>query len=337
MAKYQSYRGRVPLRRKLAVAAMVLIMLLCGTYLAVSQYIEYESGGGKTFHLPWLGEESSENDKNEQESSEAPEISLIINEPKDPVDEMHAVEISAETLRLRRDEGSWWTQEGFNTVSVRLKEKDGMLRYTFTSAPAELIHPNALSRTELEVLLNSEVYSVAKISCFGDSAAAALDMTGKAICQPSGYVWFDNTNSHWLDPGKEAAREYLLALCRELAELGFDEVALENVCYPTAGKLHKCAPVETDRAKTIENFLVDVVKILDEQHVRLSLVLNEPVLLAGGNETAGLNLKEQLKDVLRVYAPAADPVGAEAALRAVAENTKLVLVNGTEGARCTVR
>ena len=334
MAKYQSYRGRVPFKRKLAVAAMVLILLLCGSYLAVSQYVEFESGGGKNFRLPWISEELAGNSSTDRED---PEISLIINEPKDLLDEMHAVEISAETLRLRRDEGEWWTEEGFNAVSVRLKERDGMLRYAFESAPAELIHPNAISRTELELLLNADVYTVAKISCFSDSAAAAIDMTGKGLCQPNGYIWYDNANSHWLDPGKEAAREYLVALCEELVELGFDEVLLENVCYPTSGKLHKSAPVEADREKTIQKFLTDVAKTFDGDHVRLSLALREEVLLAGGNETAGLALQENLKDVLRVYVQTQDPAGAEAALRAVAESTKLVLVGGTEGARCTVR
>ena len=312
---------------------MVLILLLCGSYLAVSQYVEFESGGGKTFRLPWVSEEQED----AHENSEAPNISLVINEPQDLLDEMHAVEISADTLRLRRDEGEWWTKEGFNAVSVRLKERDGMLRYAFASAPAELIHPNALSRTELEVLLSSDVYAVARISCFSDSAAAAMDMTGKGLCQKSGYVWYDNTNSHWLDPGKEAAREYLVALCAELVELGFDEVVLENVCYPTLGKLHKSAPVEVDRVKTIQKFLADAAKCFGGKHVRLSLALSEELLLAGGNETAGLDLKEDLKEVLRVYVPALDPAGAEAALRAVAESTKLVVVNGTEGARCTIR
>ena len=212
-----------------------------------------------------------------------------------------------------------------------------MLRYAFASAPAELIHPNALSRTELEVLLSADVYTVARISCFSDSAAAYLDMAGKGLCQSSGYIWYDNTNSHWLDPGKEAARDYLVALCAELVELGFDEVVLENACYPTLGKLYKAAPVAGDRAKTIQQFLTDVTKVFDGKHVRLSLAVSESVLLAGGNETAGLQLKENLKDMLRVYVPAADPIGAETALRAVSETTKLVLVGGTEGARCTIR
>ncbi|MBR2928913.1 MAG: hypothetical protein IKC24_07135 [Oscillospiraceae bacterium] len=335
MAKYQSYRGRVPLKRKLAVAAMVLILLICGAYLAISQYVEFESDGGMSLRLPWVSEETRQ--EKEDGSGELPDISLVINEPQDLLDEMHAVEISAQTLRLRRDEGQWWTAEGFNAVSVRLKEKDGMLHYAFASAPAELIHPGALSRAELEVLLNDDVYTVARISCFSDSAAAAMDMAGKGLCQKNGYIWYDNSNNHWLDPGKEAAQDYLVALCAELVELGFDEVLLENACYPTMGKLHKSAPVQVDRSKTIEKFLGAVAKVFDGEHVRLSLVLDERTLLAGSDETAGLELKEVLGDVLRLYVRTADPAAAETALRGCAETTKLVVIDGTEGARCTVR
>ena len=331
MAKYQSYRGRVPLKRKLAVAAMVLILLLCAGYLAISQYAEFESGGGMNFRLPWVQEEEGTT------HGEGPEISLVINEPKDLLEELHAVEISAETLRQRSDEGKWWEQEGFNAVSVRLKERDGLLRYTFASAPAELIHPGALSRGELETLLATDVYTIARISCFSDSAAALHDMTGLALCQSSGYVWYDNSNSHWLDPGKEGARSYLTALCRELVELGFDEVVLENVCYPTLGKLHKTAPVQVDRVKTIRSFLTDVAKVFEGEHVRLSLVLEEATLFAGGNATAGVALSEQLKDILRVYVRTADPAAAETALRSLSEETKLVVIDAAEGARCTVR
>lgn len=334
MNKYQSYRGRVPFKRKLAVAAMILILILSGVYLGLSQYAGFESGGGMTFRLPWL---SSDSDEHGEINNEEPNISLIINEPLDLLDEMHAVEIPAEMLRLRRDEGDWWTKEGYNAVSVRLKERDGMLRYAFTSAPAELIHPNALSRTELELLLEKDVYTVARISCFSDSAAAYMDMTGKGLCQKNGFVWYDNTNSHWLDPGKEAAQDYLVALCEELVELGFDEVVLENACYPTRGKLYKSVPVDVNREKTIRNFLADVTKVFDGEHVRLSLVLEEEMLLAGGSDVAGLDLKEDLKDVLRVYVRTADRDAAEAALRASAETTKLVVIDGAEGARCTIQ
>ena len=331
MNRYQSYRGRVPLKRKVAVVTMLVILLLCGTYLGMSKYAEFESGGEMTLRLPWQKEEEGAVNQDD------PNISLVIKEPLDLLDEMHAVEIPAETLRLRRDEGEWWTAEGFNAVSVRLKEKDGLLWYAFDSAPAELIHPNALSRTELEVLLKADVYSVARISCFSDSAAAKMDMTGKGLCQKNGYVWYDNTNSHWLDPGKDAAQEYLVNLCKELVELGFDEVVLENACYPTLGKLNKSEPVAADRAEQVEKFLRAARKVFGGDHVRLSLVMEESLLLAGSDEIAGWQLQNNLKDVLRVYVRTADPAAAEAALRSLSETTKLVMLDGTEGARCEVR
>lgn len=331
MYHYPSYRGRVPLKRKIAVAVMVLILILSALYLGMSRYTEYGNDGSVSFHFPWQDREE------EKEESETPDIDLVINAPVDPMEEMNAVEIAAETLRKRRDEGEWWNEEGYNAVSLRLKEGEGWLQYAFSSAPQELIHSNALSRTELETLLEDEVYTVARLSCFRDSAAAREDMTGKGLCQSNGYVWYDNENGHWLDPGKAEAREYLLALCAELGELGFDEVVLEDVRYPTEGKLQKSAPVETDRIETIRDFLAEVAAVLEKSDTRLGLVVEEETLLLGENETAGLRLRDDLAAVDRLYVRTDDAAAAEQALRAVSEQTRLVILDGAEGARCTVQ
>lgn len=54
-----------------------------------------------------------------------------------------------------------------------------------------------------------------------------------------GYIFYDGNNSQWLDPGKAVARDYVCGIAREAAELGFDELILTDVSYPTAGKLDK--------------------------------------------------------------------------------------------------
>ena len=41
------------------------------------------------------------------------------------------------------------------------------------------------------------------------------------------------------DPGKAAAREYLVQLCKECAELGFDEILLDYCTYPVHGRLDR--------------------------------------------------------------------------------------------------
>ena len=42
-----------------------------------------------------------------------------------------------------------------------------------------------------------------------------------------------------MDPGKAAAREYLVQLCKECAELGFDEILLDYCTYPVHGRLDR--------------------------------------------------------------------------------------------------
>lgn len=329
MRGYSHYRGRrMSFGKKLAVAGMILTLLLCGVYLVVSQYAEFDSEGNLSFELPWGREESA--------GEEKADVSLVRKDPSDPLEEMHGVEISAETLRSRAEEGAWWEDEGYNAVVLRLKEADGLLWYESSVAPEELIQENALSRAELETLLASGVYTAAKISCFRDSAAAMSDMAGMGLCQSSGYIWYDHENEHWLDPGKDAAEEYLLALCGELTELGFDEIVLENVGYPTKGRLEKSAPVEADRAARIGGFLEQAAELAKEKRVRLSLALEEETLLSGGSEEAGLALKSVMDGVRRVYLRTADATSAESALRAVSEKAVLVVFDAAEGARCAV-
>ncbi|MGM9662266.1 MAG: putative glycoside hydrolase [Oscillospiraceae bacterium] len=334
MKGYQSYRGRVPMKRKVAVAVMIVLLLLCGTYLALSEYAEFQSEGGHSFRLPWSGGEAG---GEESDGPEDPEVDLVIEEPEDPLQEMRAVELSAEELRQRLDDDGWWEREGYNAVCVRLKESDGLLRYESEAAPAELIAGGALRLEELRQLLEKDVYAVARICCFHDSACALADMAGKGLCQSSGYIWYDAQNTHWLDPGKEEARAYLVSLCAELAELGFDEIVLDEASYPTAGKLSKSSPVSADKAAQIEGFVSEVGRVLEEKKVRLGLVVKEETLLAGGDETAGWELSRLLTGVNRVYVRAADGDAAEQALRALSDTAMLVRFDAAEGNRCTVR
>ncbi len=329
MRGYSHYRGRrMPLGKKLAIAGMVVTLLLCCSYLAVSRYAEFDSEGNLSFVLPWSREESAEEGK--------AEVSLVRKDPSDPLEEMHGAEISAETLRSRAEEGAWWEAEGYNAVILRLKEADGLLRYASEAAGEDLIHENALSRAELETLLAGDVYAAAKISCFRDSAAALSDMAGMGLCQTSGYIWYDNENGHWLDPGKDAAEDYLLAICEELAELGFDEIVLENVGYPTRGRLDKSAPAEANREKRVSGFLERAAEIAKERRVRLSLVLEEETLYAGGNETAGLDLRSAMEGVRRVYLQTADAAAAAAELERFSETAVLVALDAEEGPRCRI-
>ena len=53
-------------------------------------------------------------------------------------------------------------------------------------------------------------------------------MESAGICQPNGYIWYDYDLNHWLEPEKEAARRYVIDLALECAQMGFDELMLED-------------------------------------------------------------------------------------------------------------
>ena len=80
------------------------------------------------------------------------------------------------------------------------------------------------------------VYTIAQVSCLRDGTLANYDRR-LALCRPSGSVWRDPDKLAWLDPTEEGVQDYLIGICTELAQLGFDEILLTNCAYPTQGDL----------------------------------------------------------------------------------------------------
>ena len=168
-------------------------------------------------------------------------------------------------------------------------------------------------------------HTAAKISCFHDPKAANADVDGMGLKNTGGYIFYDGNNNQWLDPGKAVARDYVCGIAREAAELGFDELILTDVSYPTAGKLDKidlsnAQPGEdgTDgRQLVLARFLREVRSALPEG-VILSLELPSETVRAGYDTDAGQALSTLAPLVDRVYVrtTAADVPALETAVKA---------------------
>ena len=59
----------------------------------------------------------------------------------------------------------------------------------------------------------------------------------------TGFVWYDTNSTHWLAPEKQAARQYVTDLVTECAQMGFDELLLDDFHYPREGRLSR---IKTD-------------------------------------------------------------------------------------------
>ena len=110
-----------------------------------------------------------------------------------------------------------------------MKDPDGTLGYVSALALAADIHASSGDPDRNQALraLNDTpgLYTVAQVSCLRDGALVAAE-PDLGLHRVSGSPWRDEAGQTWLDPTQETVQTYLIGLCRELADLGDEDVTL---------------------------------------------------------------------------------------------------------------
>lgn len=92
-------------------------------------------------------------------------------------------------------------------------------------------------------LNKQNIYTIARLPALRFGAATMYDFTApgtdqipNSVMHSSGGYSYPDTQSgltyYWLHPGKQETTSYLTQVITELRELGFDEVVLEDFCFP---------------------------------------------------------------------------------------------------------
>ena len=112
----------------------------------------------------------------------------------------------------------------------------------------------------------------------------------------------------------------MIGLAVECAELGFDELLLEELAYPTRGKLEKIDYSGNTIGKTeaLTLFLTELRTALEPYGTKISLLLTEELIQAGVNEESGEDLSALLPLVDAVYAQVSSVSEAQSLLAAAA-------------------
>ena len=298
---YHSYHGRTPRWRIVLMALLVVVILVAVAVIALSRYIVYDEEGTLRMELPWQEEPVKE--------PPDPPLDLTIEEPVKP----QTLRGFSAPVPLTRE--SWshsldQAKETFdcNAAAVTLKDAAGNVYFNSTTAlPGTVQLQEETDAALAEVVAycqSTEGPSIARLSCFHDPKAANRDVENMGLKNTGGYIFYDGNNSQWLDPAKPAAREYLCGLAKEAAELGFDEILLTDVSYPTVGKLNKIDYGEGEKGGHLADFLEEMRAALAPYGVMLSIEVPQTVVLQGADENAGLLLADIAPKVDRIYAPA---------------------------------
>jgi hypothetical protein len=94
------------------------------------------------------------------------------------------------------------------------------------------------------------IYTIARIVAFKDNVRANARPDLAVIDTRTGKPWTDRENLAWLDPFREENWDYIIAIAKEAAQKGFDEIQLDYVRFPTDGKLSAARYSQPNSAAT---------------------------------------------------------------------------------------
>lgn len=86
-------------------------------------------------------------------------------------------------------------------------------------------------------LCDSDLYVIARMSALRDFDFA-YNNNSCGLTMKNGALYWDRGDyglGYWLDPADEKVMNYLIQITKELRGLGFDEVMLQNFCFPASG------------------------------------------------------------------------------------------------------
>ena len=305
---YSGYRGRRPSGKKWLIVALVLIIFAAAAFLAMQQWMVYEMDGTYHFELPWVRQSGGRKTVLRRPGQK---LEIVIEQPEAPPEEpLHAQELDVTALVGDMSRALSALPEAVNAVAIRLKSSDGDLLYPSTLPAAVESHAvtgSSMVHSAIAEATASERYTIARISALHDSRFSYAHMTDAAILQKAykNNIWYAPDSSHYLAPEKELTREYLVAIAAEIAAMDFDELLFDDFSYPVNGRLDNIDESARDMTKqeALELLALNLREAVSEYGTRLSVVMDEATVLAGGNDVSGQNLATLASQFDRVYVP----------------------------------
>ena len=118
------------------------------------------------------------------------------------------------------------------------------------------------------------IYAIARIVVFKDNILANAKPEWAIIDTRTQKPWMDREELAWVDPFRKEVWAYNIAIAKEAAKAGFDEIQFDYMRFPTDGRLSSAKYSQPNnmenRVKTINTFLETAAKELLPYNVYFS-------------------------------------------------------------------
>ena len=305
---YGSYRGRSRLRtvlKTIIVLLAVILVLAVAALLFLQRYMVF-SADGVRFELPFLQQDGGD-PAEEDPAVLVTEPPVVVTPSPTPAPEyLRAVELPRSALYDGTAEDQV-SSAGGNAALFDMKGDDGRLGYVSSLKLALDIHASASDsalNNAIEELNGGELYTIARVSCFRDNILPYY-RNDLALRTNSGNNWKDDERVRWASPADETVREYLAGVCVELAELGFDEILLDNAGYPTRGStanMRVGADYDPGNlGEAVEAAYAAISEALKPYGVKLSIAATADTVTEGEDPASGQSLRMLVRYAGRVW------------------------------------
>ena len=224
-----------------------LIVLAVILFYAGQKYIVYDSDGSLHVVFPIM---------------ETPAPVTEDGQPETVDTELHAQYLTADKITpdgLTRA-ASAVKAAGGNALVLQMKAPGGTLSWKsgVSDAAAYGVNGTAELADAIRTVKGQNIYLVAVVSTCVDTLMAER-YAATALQTASGSAYTDGSGG-WVDPYNTFIRTYLVSLCKELHDLGFDEVAFSYLQQPLAATELKYAsqsgtPSRTDAVVALAKYL----------------------------------------------------------------------------------
>lgn len=330
------YKGQRK-KRNYAIVPLVillfLITLVVVLFYSTQKYAVITENGVKV-ELPLLGGEiiSSEGTGDPGDSDYVPETVDVAIEFEEP--DYSSVQASAgEKVRSARgiyipyDKINYDSVEEYanrlstgNSLMFDVKGNNGYLQWYTDSSVAYSYGLNMNSQEStanlkkmIDLCKERNIYLIAKMSVCRDDVFAT-HATNVILRDQYGAGFYDE-NGYYLDPYNELVREYTEELICELWDMGFDEVALDQVLHPIIENQTDENSVQVMYTREMSTkpsavgavcgFAVNLAQRLEDKREEdgkfLSIYINGPTSLVRADESTGQDGRFFLKLFDRVY------------------------------------
>ena len=158
-------------------------------------------------------------------------------------------------------------------VMIDVKSMQGAFYYSSAVGETRSTQVDVAKMDELIAWLNKQnIYAIAKFPALRDYTYGLNHVPDGVHHSSGGYLYQDDDGCYWLHPASQGTLSFLTQIIIELRNLGFDEVVLDDFCFPQNTTAIR---VNGDRAQLLTNAANVLLKACATERFAVSFVKTE--------------------------------------------------------------